>query len=652
MRKLLLLVEILFALALHAQEPDQLERRQEGTDRVVEEEPLLQEQSWRRRHPLCINSAPAEVLRTLPRISELQVQSLVAWRTSMGPLLAVEELAAVPYWDAETVRRLQPMLTTRESPLASGAGLLHRGEHSFLLRTSVPLGRTADFEKAQYAGGPERVYLRYRYRMDDALRWGISLEKDPGEPLARGPDFTSAHLFWQGTGLVRSIALGDFTVNMGQGLIQWDAPAFGGGADLAAMKRQGPFLQPFLSADEYHFARGAGVTLQKGAWQASAYVSVRRLSGRIDSAGSDAGIASINSSGYHRTASERAGRNVLGMRAAGGRLQWERGALRLSLQGRLIGFSEPLLPGKEPYERFDAQGRSLRHGSIDWSYTHGPAHVFGEGATDGRGGFALVQGLLFSGGALWDLAVDYRHLSPRYAAFDGNAVARRSEPQNEDGLYLGLSVHPPRGWHLEAWADGYRFPWLRYGIDGPSGGWQGGIQAGWHPNRKTEASLRFRYGSDNETAEGEGPLSVLETARKRTLRLQLAQDWGGGWRGAFRAECLWLDEPAGRSTGFVQSFGLHLPPLWKLRAGVQAVFFDTDSYAARLYQYTEAPAGGQVLAFYGEGSRYSVHIQYDAPGGVNISLQGVGTTYSTRPGVPPGPGKTAPELRVQLSWHL
>ncbi|RYY94037.1 MAG: helix-hairpin-helix domain-containing protein, partial [Chitinophagaceae bacterium] len=330
MRRILLIVQILAAMGAAAQEPAQLEQRQETSDRVVEQEPLMQEEQWRRRHPLCINTATVEALRDLPGVTELQVQSLIAWRLATGPLLAVEELAAVPYWDPELVRRLQPYLTTQPDAWTEGRRLARSGEHSIVFRAASFLERTEPYTKGEYAGGPERLYLRYRYRNGERLRWGISLEKDPGESLAAGPDFTSVHLFWQGRGLVRTLALGDFTVNMGQGLIQWDAPAYGGGADLAALKRQGPFLHPFLSADEYHFARGAGITLEKGSWQLSAYASFRGLSGRLitDSAGLS-GVTSINRSGYHRTVSERNGRNALAAFGTGGRLQWERGAIRL-----------------------------------------------------------------------------------------------------------------------------------------------------------------------------------------------------------------------------------------------------------------------------------------------------------------------------------
>ncbi|RYY88615.1 MAG: hypothetical protein EOO15_08460 [Chitinophagaceae bacterium] len=649
MRRIMILVEILFAFQLRAQEPDQLERSQERSERLLEEEPLQQDLAWRRLHPLNLNTATADALRLLPGVSELQVQSLLLWRMRMGALLVVEELAAVPYWNAETVRRLQAYLTTEPGVVADSRSLLKEGTHNLLFRGATILTRTEPYREGQYAGGPERLSLRYRYRKDDRLRIGVNLEKDPGEALSRGPDFTSVHMYWQGKGLLQTLALGDFTVNMGQGLIQWDAPAYGGAADLAALKRQGPFLQAPTSSDEYRFARGAGVTLQKGAWQLSAYISLRRLDGRLQNDSTSEHISSINRGGYHRTAGELAAHHAFTARAAGGRLQWERGALRLAVNGRFLQFSQPLVAGKQPYELFEAAGERLRHLSLDWGFTLGPAHFFGEAAMDKAAHFALTQGLLFSGGARWDAALLYRRLPAYYAAFDGNAVTRRSEPQNEEGFYLAFQLRPAKAWQLEAWGDMYRFPWLRYTVDAPGGGFEGGLQAGWHPRKRLELRVRYRYGEEESTEKG-AVLPRRLRVRRRGLRLQVAQDWGNGWRGSFRSEGLW-QEAGGRSSGFATAFGLHFPAIRKWRASAQAYFFNTDSYDTRLYMYSDGAGGGTVAPLYGEGVKYSIIIQYEFSKRVHVSVQGFRSGLRAKNGAPPDTDSIIPELRMQISCH-
>ena len=64
-------------------------------------------------------------------------------------------------------------------------------------------------------------------------------------------------------GIIKSIAIGDFAVNMGQGLTQWQSLAFNKGANIINVIRQSDVLQPYNSAGEINFNRGAGITLQK-----------------------------------------------------------------------------------------------------------------------------------------------------------------------------------------------------------------------------------------------------------------------------------------------------------------------------------------------------------------------------------------------------
>ena len=76
----------------------------------------------------------------------------------------------------------------------------------------------------------------------------------------------------------RPLALGDFTVNMGQGLIQWQSLAFKKSVDVMGIKRQSAVLRPYNSAGEFNFHRGAGITIKKGNIEATAFASIRKLS--------------------------------------------------------------------------------------------------------------------------------------------------------------------------------------------------------------------------------------------------------------------------------------------------------------------------------------------------------------------------------------
>ncbi|RYI98974.1 MAG: hypothetical protein EON47_18110, partial [Acetobacteraceae bacterium] len=310
MRYLSILTLLLLTLHLPAQEPDPLragmEEMGDPPERSADAEPLAQELQYLRRHPLPVNTASAEQLRALGWLHELQIQSLLDYRARLGPLLALEELQAVPHWNAGLIRQLHPYL----SVAAPAPARLLAGEHRLQFLYARELERAAGYRVAGgYAGSPDRLQLRYRFQ-GARLRWGLTAEKDAGEPLFRKEapvDFVSAHLYYEGAGLLRTLALGDFTVNMGQGLIQWQGTAFGGGADLSFLKRQGPLFAPHRSAGEFAFQRGAAVTLQRGHWELSAFASRRRLDVNSSDTG-DLRFTGFQEGGLHRTAGERADR--------------------------------------------------------------------------------------------------------------------------------------------------------------------------------------------------------------------------------------------------------------------------------------------------------------------------------------------------------
>ena len=111
-----------------------------------------------------------------------------------------------------------------------------------------------------YAGSRNKILLRYKYQYKTELQYGIVAEKDAGEgglKTFQNPfDFTSFHFFKRSNGLLKSLAVGDYTVNLGQGLIHWQALAFGKSSEALAIVRQSPVLRPYHGAGEFYFNRG------------------------------------------------------------------------------------------------------------------------------------------------------------------------------------------------------------------------------------------------------------------------------------------------------------------------------------------------------------------------------------------------------------
>src|SRR5262245_16853512 len=292
-----------------------LENHAAQEDVETEDDSYLQQLVGFRRHPLNLNTATADELKELVVITPLQIENLLIYRKLFGNLLSVYELQAVPTWDLNTIKKIQPFVA------ATAPVLLHEqarirltgGEHSFIFRYSQLLETQKGFKNppvgnSYYLGSPQRYFFRYQYRYKDLLQFGIVGDKDAGEQFFKdaqkyGFDYYSFHLIVRKLGIVQSLIVGDFTVNMGQGLVQWQSLAFRKNPDAIGFKRQSAVLRPYHSAGEYNFHRGAAITLGKDKLNATAFASLRKITANFvsDTITHEDYVSSFSSSGYHRT---------------------------------------------------------------------------------------------------------------------------------------------------------------------------------------------------------------------------------------------------------------------------------------------------------------------------------------------------------------
>ena len=339
-RLLIILFTIHFSLFTIAQEipvhsEQQLENQTDADQGETEDDAWLQDLEHFRKDPLNLNTADAEELKQLRIITDLQIANLLSYRNLFGSFVHIYELQAVPAWDVATIKKLLPFITIAVPvSIAEELGKRFRdGEHSLLLRVSQVLERSAGFDKSgsgtKYLGSPQRILFRYRYTYKNLLQFGLVGDKDAGEQFGKGSqnkafDFYSFHFFARKTGIIQSLALGDFTVNMGQGLIQWQSLAFKKSVDVMGIKRQSAILRPYSSAGEFYFHRGAGISIKKGNIESTAFVSLRKLSANFvaDTVNNEDFISSFLTSGYHRTSHEAADKNKLTQTTFGGNLMY------------------------------------------------------------------------------------------------------------------------------------------------------------------------------------------------------------------------------------------------------------------------------------------------------------------------------------------
>lgn len=587
---------------------------------------LQQLETWR-RHRIHLNSVLQDELRDLNILTEIQVASFFAYRNLFGKLISVYELQAIPGWDAGTIRKILPYVTVGEDVSLSSSlrQRLHGGISAFVWRSAEQLEKSKGYvppagnSSSYYMGSRLALFFRYTYHYRNLLQYGVLGDKDAGEQFFRGKqrlgfDFYSFHLFLKNLGIIQSLALGDFTVNMGQGLIQWQTLAFSKGADILGVKRQSEILEAYNSAGETNFHRGAGITLKKGKYGATLFFSLKKISVNLvaDSSGSDQLVSSFETSGYHRTPAENADRNDLQQTAFGGNISYSAPAWKIGINAVQYYFSSPVRKRDEPYNLFAIRGNNWRNLSADFSYTHQNIHVFGELATDQHFNKAVIAGLLASLQAHTDLALVYRNISSRYQSLYASAFTENASPSNEEGIYAGISLRPFPAWRIDAYADVFSFPWLKYTVDAPSYGSGFFVQVFFQPGKTWSVYTRYKTGSKQSDETGtDTALHRLTIIPTRSWRMEYHIQLNREMTVRNRVEFLWYDKNAAdREQGFLGLFDFFYHPRLQPFAGnLRLSYFETGGYNSRIYAYENDVLYHFSIPFvYNRGFRYYVNL--------------------------------------------
>lgn len=680
---LLTLLTIHYSTFIFSQEipvttEQQLENQTDADQGETEDDSYLLELEQFRKNPINLNTGDADELKQLRIITDLQIANLIAYRNLFGKLISIYELQAVPAWDVHTIRKLLPFVTTTTAvSLAEETGKrFGEGDHSLLLRVSQILERSDGFSTSasgtKYIGSPQKILFRYRYTYKNLLQFGLVGDKDAGEQFLKGAqnkgfDFYSFHLFARKIGIIQSLALGDFSVNMGQGLIQWQGLAFKKSVDVMGIKRQSAVLRPYSSAGEFYFHRGAGITIKKGKIETTAFVSFRKLSGNFvaDTVNNEEFISSFLTSGYHRTPNENEDRNNLRQTAFGGNIIYRSNRWQVGLNGIYYNFSLPIQKRNEPYNLFAISGKQWYNFSADYSFTYKNFHFFGEAAADKNFNKAFINGLLISVDSRVDISIVQRMIQKGYQSINGNAFTENTYPTNETGFYTGVSIRPAIGWKFDVYGDLYKFPWLKYLVDAPSNGKDFLAQLTYTPNKKVEIYTRFR----NETKQsnqsdnlptgqaGTTVTNFLATISKQSWRTQVMFKINPAIALRNRIELLWYDKKGiNKETGFLTFFDFIYKPLLNPLSGiVRFQYFETDGYNSRIYAYeNDVLYSYSIPSFSDKGFRYYITLNFDLTRKISFWLRWAQTIYKSKNTVGSGldeiQGNKRSELKLQGRW--
>lgn len=684
----LLSLVLLTSVSLKAQIPDTLNPEErileqnlelllENTDSEADFTEMAEDIEYLRKNPLNLNSAEGNELARLNLLDALQIENLLEYRRRHGALQSVFELAYIDGFDLPTINRLMPFIRIApvEKPLSLRLSDLKRGRHQLFLRYQQVLeeqkGYSAISDSAlqaspnsRYLGTPQKYYLRYSYSLYNRIHVGFTAEKDAGEEFFSGNrkngfDYYSGHLSYTGRGILRNVVLGDYSVNMGQGLICFSGMSFGKGATTLNIRKRAQAVRRYTSADENRFFRGIAATAGYQSLAFTAFASHKKIDARPeeidDPDNEELYIASLQETGIHSTPSEIANRKTLPLTVYGGRLTYNKRRFNLGLSGLESHYGRELGSKNSLYQQFDFQGSRMRNVGADFSVNLPGMLLFGEAGVNQDRSTAWLSGLLLSPAPQLGLAFLYRDYSPGYSGLFLSGFGESSNTQNEKGLYSGFRFQPGRRFTLSGYADVFWFPWLRYRLDKPSQGVEYMLQGDFQLNRNTLIYVRYKTETKllNPPSSGERFSRPTEQHKQsfrfnidyyliRNVRLRSRYEYSAHSFNGKESRGYWVSQDV---VWQIPDKGLALY--------VRYALFDTDDYDSRIYTYeNDLLYAFSVPSFYDRGARYYGMLRYSLGRWADLWVKLSQTAYTDRQTISSGlteiQGNKKTELRVQL----
>lgn len=637
------------------QQQNVLEQQSQNTDATGENYEDIDELSNTiLLHPINLNRATEEELKQLVEvgvITDLQLQSLLSYRVFFKKFISIFELQAVPYFDLTTINNLLPFIKVTaelDDVNASMKELLSQGDYMFLIRSQQILETAKGYSAVdtiandtnRYLGSPQKIYARFRYNYGTKVSYGITAKKDAGEELFKGSqqngfDFYSAHFFIKGNKLIRAFAIGDYTLNFGQGLIMWGGFASGKSPIVQSVQKGGRTIKPYTSSNEVNYFRGVALSIGSKHFSFSPFFSYKKLDANIafvDTVSDLIIITSFGGDGYHRTYNELTHKGATKQTTYGGNLNFIYKSFHVGLSGvqNVLDVTD-VIQRAYPYNQFSLNNVNMSNVSIDYNWRISNMQLFGEAATSNNGGKALIQGLQMSLSPKADLSLVYRNYSREFLAPFSQVFGESSTPNNENGLYAGLTIRPSRKITLDAYSDFFNKKWLDFGIDAPSYGTDFFSQITFKPTKYISFYIRYRDKS-KEVNNGlaDSNLDNLVWERKQNLRLNFNYKVNQLISFQSRVEAVRFKSGNSDNTKgilFFQDINFKKSGV-PLSVTLRYCNFDTDDYDTRIYAFeSDVLYSYSIPSFQGKGMRWYLLLRYTLNKHIDIWARMAQTSY-------------------------
>lgn len=651
-----------------------------NTDRELDFTTLYEDLTYYLNEPLNINTATKQELEKLQILSDFQINAILQYIKDYGEFLTVYELINIHGFNEEFVKILLPFITVKsEKPVAgfSPSKALRYGRHKVFFRWHRVLEQQQGYMPAsdsllsaspnsRYLGNPGRYYFRYAFGYKSKLMWGITAEKDPGEEFFKGTqkqgfDFYSAHILIKDIGPVKTLTLGDYYAQFGQGLVVFSGYNFGKSSLVTNVRKKAQGLKKYSSADENLFFRGSGVTLSLKPLDVTVFISRKKIDANISKTDSLTGIAeeasSLQTSGEHSYPSLVDDRKALQETVAGTNITLNSKKFRAGLTGIHYFYDTEITKNINVYNQFEFSGKENSVAGADCQVAFKDIIFFGEGAVSQNNGKAFLGGMIMNLSPQVDMSVIYRNYERNFQNYFSNAFGENTSNANEKGVYIGTTIYPYTRWRLSAYYDLYSFPWLRYGAYSPTGGYDYFIEAAYSLNRRVNMYLRFKQENKSENIPSSiaSVTDVTQDVMTTKTRFHISNRVSNSVELRNRIEWLKYEKDKTEYGFLIYQYIIYRPVRLPVSFSAGYCIFDTDGYDSRLYVYeNDVLYAFSVPMLYNKGNRWFFNVRYEAGENLTFWLK-IGQTYysdinTISSGLTQIDGNTKTDIKIQARY--
>ena len=610
-------------------------------DNAYQWENLFEELSDLKENPLNINSATKEQLERFPFLNSQLIENILYYLYKYGAMVSINELMVVEDMDLATFRLLKPFITCQpleeKTHTPTLKSILKYGKQELSARMDIPLYTRAGYQpftsdyikenpNKRYLGPSFYHNLRYKFRYTNKVYIGFTAEKDPGEPFfagnnKKGYDYYSPYFYIRDFGKIRALALGNYRLNYGYGLVMNTDFNMGKTTALNTLLNRESGIKKHSSTDEYNYFQGIAGSIQLSEhFTADAFYSYRQMDGIVD----NRFITSLKEDGYHRIPRDYEKKNSLTNQLIGSNIQYNGKNFELGLTAVYNFFNKVLNPTYRPYNKYYPRGSDFFNLGANYKFFLKKLTWMGEVAMDKDRRMAALNTLRYRPKANFQLIAMHRFYDVAYQSMYARSVGEGSMVQNESGFYLGMEADELWYFKLTAYIDFFYFPWKKYQMTkNGTRGIDGVIQLDYSPTHELDMFIRYRYKNkfkDYNPAEGD-KITVPYIQQKGRYQLTYSPNdelvlktTADVVHNAYQHK-----DP---SKGFLikQSIGYKFPKL-PLQLDASVAWFKTDDYASRITVYEKSLLYSfSMPSFYGEGERFSFNTRYEL--NKHIVLQG------------------------------